>query len=272
MLERDSIAQDTPGSGGLGALGWRLDDRSSRAGSAPLWLAALLAVLLLIGAGVAYRVAGSGLPRIEDNPVALPVPLRDIPMQINGWTGRDMSLPTTTEEYIRANFADDYVSRQYTKETEGLSAEIYVVYCCSYPSGLSGHKPSVCFPAHGWVPDLTRATEITTRSGRKIPCLMHQFHKPSPDYEQVSVLSFYVVNGEITLRERDFSGFFDRLPNISGNRARFVAQVQVNAEFDRAAELAAADLVDTILTFLPDRTVVSGTTGPATSPNSNDGR
>jgi hypothetical protein len=249
----DIIVQDGPGGQNINGLRGPRRNRGPRAGWAPLWLAALLAVLLLIGAGIAYRAAASGLRRIRDNPVALPVPLSAIPMHIGDWKGQNVSLPSTTEDYIRTNFADDYVSRLYVNTVEGIKADIYVVYCCTYPSGLLGHKPDVCYPSNGWTHDSTTPMEITSRLGQKIPCLMHEFHRTRPVYEQASVLSFYVLNGEITLREREFSGFFDRRPNISGNPARYVAQVQVSSGFDRAAQSAAADLVDTILTFLPDR-------------------
>jgi len=218
-----------------------------------VWLAGVLVIILLLGSWLVYHVAASRLQKIRDNPVALPVPLRAIPTEISPWTGRETDLPSTTREYLMANFADDYVSRRYTNTAAGAWADVYVVYCSTYPSGLLGHKPDVCFPAHGWIRDQTVATEITTRSGQKIPCLSHQFHKLPPAYGQVSVLSFYVLNGRITLRERDFSGFFDRTPNIAGNPARYVAQVQISSAFEPSAKAAARDLVDTILTFLPDR-------------------
>jgi len=235
--------------------GWELSPTGSdscRTGVS-VWLAGSLAIMLFLGAGVVYRVAASRLQRIRDNPIALPVPLRAIPMEIGPWTGHDMPLPSTTEEYMRTNFADDYVSRRYTNTAEGAWADVYVVYCSTYPSGLLGHKPDVCFPAHGWIRDSSTPTELTTRSGQEIQCLSHQFHKPPPAYGQVSVLSFYVLNGGITRRERDFSGFWGRTPNISGNRARYVAQVQISSAFAPSASTAARDLVDTILTFLPDR-------------------
>lgn len=218
-----------------------------------VWLAAMLALVLLVGGGVAYRVAAAGLERIRDNPVMLPVPLGRIPLEIGSWTGREAPIESTTEEYMRANFADDYISRQYTSRAEGSVADVYVVYCSTYPMGLLGHKPDVCFPAHGWIHDRTTETELTTRSGQKIPCLSHQFHKAPPAYGRVSVLSFYVLNGQITLHERDFSGFLDRTPNISGNPARYVAQVQISSAFEPYVMAAARDVVDTILTFLPDR-------------------
>lgn len=220
---------------------------------ASVWLAGVLAFVLLIGAGVAYRVAASRLRWIRDNPPVLPMPLSTIPTQIGSWTGREVPVGPELEEYLRANFADDYVNRQYTDSAAGTWAGVYVVYCSSYPSGLLGHRPDVCFPANGWIRDYRTPTEITTRSGQKIPCLSHQFHKPPPAYEQVSVLSFYVLNGQITLRERDFSGIFDRAPNISGDPALYVAQVQISSALEPSVKAAARDLVDTILTFLPDR-------------------
>jgi hypothetical protein len=216
-------------------------------------LAGVLAFVLLIGAGVTYRVIASGLRNIHDNPIRLPVPLSGIPIQIGPWVGQETPLPTPTDEYMKSNFADDYVSRRYTNATDGVWANVYVVYCSSYTSGLLGHNPDVCFPAHGWVHDHTTPTQITTRSGQTMECLSHQFHRPPPDYRQVSVLSFYVLNGQITLRERDFSGVFDRTPNVSGNPARYVAQVQISSAFEPSARSAAGNLVDTILTFLPDR-------------------
>lgn len=227
--------------------------REARRAIAAVWLAGVLAFVLLIGAGIAYRLAASGLQRIRDNPVALPIPLSTIPLRMDVWTGQDAILETTTDEYIRANFGDDYISRRYTNTAEGAWADVYVVYCSSYPSGLLGHRPDVCFPAHGWIRDRTTPTKITTLTGRTIECLSHQFHKAAPAYGQVSVLSFYILNGEITLRERDFSGIFDRTPNLSGNPARYVAQVQISSASEQSARLAARDLVDTILTFLPDR-------------------
>ena len=217
-----------------------------------VWLAGVLAFVLLIGAGVAYRVAASGLQR---EPIKLPLSLRAIPTEISPWTGREVPLPSTTDAYMKANFADDYISREYSNSTDRAKAGVYVVYCSTRPSGILGHKPDVCYPTNGWTRDYKTPTEteITTRSGQKIRCLSHQFHRHPPEYRQVFVLSFYVLNGQITVSERDFSGIFDRTPNVSGDPARYVAQVQISSALEPSARAAARDLVDTILTFLPDR-------------------
>lgn len=229
--------------------------KGARRAGASVWLAGVLAFVLLIGAGVAYQVAALRLQRLRENPITLPVPLRAIPGEISPWTGQEVPLDSMTEEYMKAHFADDYVSREYTNTADGSKAGVYVVYCSTYPSGILGHKPDVCYPTHGWIRDYKTPTqiEITTRSGLKIPCLSHQLHMRPPEYRQVFVLSFYVLNGQITPRESDFSGIFHRAPNLSRNPARYVAQVQISSAFEPSAKAAARDLADTILTFLPDR-------------------
>jgi hypothetical protein len=226
--------------------------RVTRGGGTPVWVAGALAVLLLVVAGVVYRVMASGFQQIVRTPMKLPVPLSAIPLQEKGWTGADIPIETVTREYMQSNFADDYISRRYVNAAQRLLADVYVVYCSSHPSGIIGHKPQVCYPGNGWSWDETVPSQIVSRSGRRIECLIHQFHKQAPTYQQVYVLNFYVLNGQITLRERDFSGFFDRLPNIAGNPARYVAQVQISSLSEQAARVAASDLVDTILAFLPD--------------------
>lgn len=240
-------SQSDSGSDSLRGL---VDARSCR-GAVPLWLAGALAIVLLVGAGVTYRL---GLAKAKNPPaIALPVSLSEMPMAMGGWQGRDLEIPTVTREYMEANFADDYVSRRYSKTSEGIYADAYVVYCSSRPGGVLGHQPMVCFPAHGWIHDETIPSEFVSRSGQKVKCLIHRFHKPAPTYRRVVVLGFYVLNGQITLSERDFSGIFGRRINISGNPARYVAQVQISSVLEHSARSLACDLADSILGILPDR-------------------
>jgi len=221
-------------------------------GGTPVWLSAVIAVLLLVTAGIAYRavaarVQGDAVPQVR-----LPIPLEDFPRRVDHWVGEDQEIPEVTQIYIRRNFADDYISRRYTNVARGIAADIYVVYCASKPGGILGHKPSVCFPANGWIDNGATSTQIVTRAGRSIPCLVHQFRKPAPAYQQVVVLSFYVLNGQITLTERDFSGIMGRRPNLLGDPARYVAQVQVSSILEHSARTAIAEMADLILAFLPD--------------------
>jgi hypothetical protein len=214
-------------------------------------MAGILAVILLVAAGFGYR---AGAKRLEDPPAIAPlVSLAEMPVEVGRWKGQDLEIPTVTKEYMKANFADDYVSRRYTDTSEGTYADAYVVYCASRPGGLLGHQPMVCFPAHGWIHDETVQSKFVSRSGRHIQCLIHRFHKPVPAYRSVLVLSFYVLNGQITLSERDFSGLFGRRPNISGDPARYVAQVQISSVLEHSARALACDLADSVLGILPDQ-------------------
>lgn len=222
-----------------------------RRGGTSVWVAGILAVILLVAAGFGYR---AGAARLDDPPaISPPVSLAETPVEVGGWKGQNLEIPTVTVDYMEANFADDYVSRRYTNSSEGAWADVYVVYCSSRPGGLLGHQPMVCFPAHGWIHDETTPSEFTSRSGRRIECLIHRFHKPAPAYRRVVVLSFYILNGQITLRERDFSGLFGRRPNIHGNPARYVAQVQISSVLEHSARALACDLADSVLAILPDQ-------------------
>lgn len=211
------------------------------------------AVAVLIAGGIAYRSVHRRWRGTGDRPISLPVPLSKLPYEIAGWVGKDVQIPQTTQQYMRQHFADDYISRRYAKDNGLMVADLYTVYCTSRPAGILGHRPGVCYPANGWIHDQTDNLELVTSSGRRITCLLQRFHRSVPDYQQITVLSFYVVNGQITTHEQAFSGMLDRAPNIAGDPARYVAQVQISSLLESSVRRAASELVDAILEILPDR-------------------
>jgi len=217
-------------------------------------VAATISVVLLVAAGIAYRLAASAWDKDPGRSIPLPIPLSQIPQQIGDWVGRDLEIPAATQEYMKSHYADDYVSRRYVNATEQLLADVYVVYCSTRPSGILGHRPQVCYPGSGWLSDGQEQSEFTTQSGRRVPCLVDSFHMRPPAFQQTYVLNFYVLNGRITLSEKEFSSIWDRRPNLSGDLARYVAQVQVrsfNTEYP--ARALASQITETILGFLPDQ-------------------
>jgi len=152
-----------------------VDSRWLLPGTMKLWLAWLLAIVLLIGSGIVYRLVASHLDLVVKAPIALPIPLQSVPTRIRNWTGTDLAIRTTTREYMERNFADDFVSRRYMDSSRNIWADVYVVYCSSRPGGILGHRPRVCYPAHGWIPDGTESSEFTSRAGRRGACLVHRF-------------------------------------------------------------------------------------------------
>jgi len=222
----------------------------------------VLAILVLVAGGAAYRVLVPRWRGTGQRTIKLPVPLARFPLTVGDWVGTPVSIPATTQEYMRKNYADDYFSHHYAHSGAGAWADVYVVYCSSRPAGILGHRPGVCYPAHGWIPDSMEKAEFESVRGAKVPCLIQRFHKPVPDYQEAVVLSLYVVNGQVVTNESAFSGMMGRNPNLSGDPARYVAQVQISSLFENAVRRAAADMVDVILEFLPDKEgVVKAATG-----------
>jgi len=66
------------------------------------------------------------------------------------------------------------------------------------------------------------------------------------------ILNFYIVNGQLTDDESVFSGVGWRTPNIAGDPARYVAQVQFSSVLENSARSAVLDFTDLILDYFPD--------------------
>ncbi|MBN1125005.1 MAG: exosortase-associated EpsI family protein [Sedimentisphaerales bacterium] len=203
----------------------------------------LFASILLVGFGIVYRLIGDvGSGRIE-----LPVPLREMPMDVGDWEGEDWPL---SEVILNVADNDDYVSRFYVNNDSGLSASLYVAYTAR-PRTMLGHRPTICYVGAGWAHDKTVPDEFVTSSGRRVPCLIHNFHRPMQSGEVV-VMNFYIANGKLTNDEGTISGLGWRTPNISGDIARYVAQVQIASVREVAVRELAAVVTEEILRYLPD--------------------
>jgi len=227
--------------------------RATGLGKTPTLLFWVFSIILLIISGVGYRVLAARLKLAVGTSINLPISLDAFPSQIGDWTGKDLTIPVTTKEYMEKHFADDFLSRRYINTATKAWVDVYVVYCSSRPGGILGHQPRVCYPAHGWIHDSTELSQFTSRASQQIPCLIHQFHKPAPIHDQTVVLNFYVLNGQITTDEKNFSGPLGRRPNIAGDPARYVAQVQISSVLENSIRTAAKDMTELILDFFPDK-------------------
>ncbi len=209
----------------------------------------LLAVLLLVSAGTAHRVLRHRLKLIQSD-VELPVSLDAYPRRIGQWVGEDVPIPVNVQE-VAGN--DAFVNRLYRNKSNKEWVNVYIAYT-SQPRTMLGHRPRVCYVAGGWAHDGTESSQFATRQGRQLSCLIHRFHKPSPEYEATVVLNFYIVNGVLTCDHKVFSGVGWRTPSIEGDPARYVAQVQISSVLENSTRSAARDMTDLILDFLPDET------------------
>ncbi len=217
-------------------------------GGMPVWFAWVLGLVLLVCGGVTYRVVASRLKLVVSTPVMLPVPLDAVPMQIGHWVGEDVPIPANIQR-VAGN--DAFLSRLYTNKVSNQWANVYVAYT-AHPRTMLGHRPQVCYVAAGWVHDRTDQTTVTSGKGREIPCLLHYFHRYAPDREETVVLSFYVVNGQLTRDESVFSGVGWRTPNISGDPAHYVAQVQISSVLENSVRAATEYIAEPVFDLLPD--------------------
>jgi hypothetical protein len=218
-------------------------------GHTRIWSIWVLAVMLLISAGVSYRVLATKLDVLTSKVIELPVPLSFVPAQMGDWKGRDIPIAENT---LRVADNDAYLNRLYVNELSNEWANIYIAYTAR-PRTMVGHRPQVCYVGGGWILDSTDKIEIESGSGLVIPSRIHRFHKSSPSYEEIIVLNYYIVNGQLTNDESVFSGLGWRTPNIEGDPALYVAQVQVSSVSEHAIRVAVNDFTEIILKFFPDK-------------------
>jgi hypothetical protein len=209
----------------------------------------LLAMSVLICSAVVYRVAASHLRIITDRAVKQPVSLKKFPAETGLWIGKEVRIPLIVQ---RVAENDEYLSRLYTNRDTNQWVNLYVAYTAR-PRTMLGHRPQICYPAGGWVLDYTEHIKEISSSGVNIPCLLHRFHKPAPGNDEIVVLNFYILNGQITDSESGFSGLDWRTPNINGDAAYYVAQVQISSDLENSVLAAAREMADLILGFFPDK-------------------
>jgi len=218
------------------------------AGNVSLSLILLLALVLLISAGVAYRVLAGRLEQVMSTPVELPVALGNFPMQVGGWQGKDVPIPDNIQR-VAGN--DDFLNRLYVNESTNQWANIYVAYSAS-PRSMLGHRPDICYVGGGWVHDGTDQSNFVSAGGMDIACLIHRFHMPAPRSDSVVVLNYYILNGQITADDRGFSGVGVRNPGIRGDLARYVAQIQISSTLENSTRALACEVADIVMKYFPD--------------------
>jgi EpsI family protein len=213
------------------------------------WRPWLAVCMVLIACGAAYRITMAKYRPLMSARIELPVPLSAFPLNIGDWRGEERPL-TPEIEHIAGN--DDYTHRVYLNRATGEGVFFYIAYS-GRPATMIGHRPQVCYVGAGWINDASDPDVVASTGGMRLPCLVHRFHMPPPQSSNVVVLNYYVLNGVPTNDEDQFTGVGMRLPNIEGNPARYVAQVQIASPSEAAVRHFAELTADEVLSRLPDR-------------------
>ena len=208
----------------------------------------LLALILLIIAGTAYRVTATQFDMLSEEPIYLNAPLEEFPISIGNWSGSDVSI---SETVLKVADNDDYLMRKYKNSVTGQFVYLYIAFSAR-PSTMRGHRPEVCYPGSGWVHDDSSDGEIPLDSGRSLSCLIHRFHKPLPGSGIAIVLNYYILDGRSVTNEDEFSGMKYRMVNYSRKAKRYVTQVQISSTMANSVIAAASEFGDLISEFFPE--------------------
>ena len=207
-----------------------------------------IVVVLLLSSGGVYRKTASYFHALSEIKAYPAIPFEEFPMHFGPWQGYPL---TISETVLKVAANDDYLSRVYVDQNRRLQASVYVAYTAE-PRRMLGHRPRVCYTGGGWIHDGTQEDTIVTTGQREIPVLIHQFHRPGLDYQQVTVVNYYVVNGTVTSDHTSFSGLRFRRPKVTNGRAAYVAQVQISSSSETAAKILAQELSDEFFRYLPE--------------------
>jgi len=180
----------------------------------------LLAIALLLCSGAGYRALDAWYGR---SPTSATIPegaLDRLPYQIGDWTGQDQELD---EIIIEQTDTDAHVNRLYEKRWGWGNVSLWIAYGIRLRD-LAPHRPEVCYSGAGWLLDSTRSLEITADDGTKVPCRMMQFKRGALATERVTLLNYFIVDGQYS---EDVEQLRGRAMFGRAHGTTYAAQVQI---------------------------------------------
>jgi hypothetical protein len=169
-------------------------------------------------------------------------------MTLGDWEGMDVPLDSRVLE-VAGN--DDRVYRRYVNAATSQAVDVYVAYAAR-PVKMLGHRPEVCYPAHGWTPIETRRETLRLAVGSELPYLFHRFTRAEPTPQEILVLNYYILRGKYITDWTDFWGPASRLPNLSRDPGFGVTQVQLSTCVPVGTARDMRNLLTTLTTQLTD--------------------
>jgi EpsI family protein len=201
-------------------------------------------VLILAGATVALHALSHG------EPVVLSSPLRNFPLELGAWHGRDVPLDADT---LRVVAVDDYLNRTY-RDPAGRPLGLYVGYYKSQQTGDTIHSPKNCLPGSGWQPVTATRLDIALPNGELAPVNLYIIEK---GLDRQLVLYWYQSHGRIIASEYSAKFYMVR-DSLRMNRTdSALVRIVMPFKQDRQAtqERAAAfaqDMLTPLQRFIPN--------------------
>jgi EpsI family protein len=228
----------------------------------------VLALVVLVVTGVAYRAAAVYFGRSAEGAALPPGALSGLPLRIGEWEGREISMD---EAIVRRTDTDALLNRAYTRRAGTEHVGLFLAYGVR-ARDLMPHRPEVCYPGQGWTYHGTEELTLDLGGGSRLPCRICRFTRGGLSDSEVNVLNYYIVDGEYCpdvslLRSKGWRG--------TGS-IRYMAQIQIAAPGtsygarDRAIGAAKDFAIETaqpIRALLPDyKAVAESARGSSVSP------
>lgn len=153
-------------------------------------LCAAVAVLAVSGFG--YRLVAARLTDVHGSTRLPRGTLSALPLQLGEWQGHDIPLD---EDVIRRTDTDDHINRVYVRANGTEAVSLFVGYGARLRD-LMPHRPEVCYPGAGWLLDRAEAVSLDLGEGRELPCRVLKFYQGGMDAGHVTVLNYYLVDGQ----------------------------------------------------------------------------
>jgi EpsI family protein len=176
--------------------------------------------------------------------------LKEFPSEVGSWrqVGSDFRFDQETERVLRA---DDYLSRNYTRE-DGRAANLYVGYYATQRNGATYHSPLNCLPGAGW--SMNEPGKITVKPANGAPAFEANRYIIEQGSDRQLLVYWYQGRGRAVASEY-WGKIYTVLDSISRRRSDG-AMVRVmiplpKGQSEQAALEASADLAGKIAPLLP---------------------
>lgn len=200
--------------------------------------ATALGMGLLVLAGAGQRLADGRIDATLRQVAELRQPLSTLPLTVGDWLGEEAPLP----EMMAAvqSFDDLFINRVYRRANSNGSISVFVGYV-GRPRARLGHRPDVCYAAHGWTEMAEERHEARSASGQRVPCTLQRFSRPDEFGPVVLVLSAYLSNGRYVEEPSERRDWNSRSAALFGERPAYLTRVQIALPqgVDPAADVAA---------------------------------
>jgi hypothetical protein len=138
-----------------------------------------------------------------------PFPLREIPMELGSWKGKEEKLDS---EIARVTGAVDMASRVYTDQRTGSKLSVIVLYG---PAGkVYVHSPEVCYPNTGFHQVDNRLIKMIDNGREKVPFASLLYEKGEGSIAERHQVYYSWLYGNkwspVTLKQKQV----DRLPGM----------------------------------------------------------